>query len=91
MGLEARRESAIAQDVAAIGRLQAVPRILEAVAHLTGQRFAAVSRVTDSTWTACAVYDQMNFGLHPGGELALETTICNEIRHSHQPVIFGHA
>ncbi len=91
MGLEARGESSIAQDVAAIGRLQAVPRILEAVAHLTGQRFAAVARVTDTSWTACAVYDRMNFGLQPGAELVLETTLCNEIRHSHQPVIFGHA
>ncbi|NDK40092.1 GAF domain-containing protein [Pseudoxanthomonas gei] len=91
MGLNARVDGPVAEDVAAIARLQAVPRILEAVAHLTGLRFAAVARVTDTSWTACAVYDQMNFGLQPGGELALETTICNEIRHSHQPVIFGHA
>lgn len=91
MGLEASGQDSIADDVAAIARLQAVPRILEAVAHLTGLRFAAVARVTDSTWTACAVYDQMNFGMQPGGELALETTICNEVRQSHQPVIFGHA
>ena len=91
MGLQVQAEGSIAGDVAAIGRLQAVPRILEAVAHLTGLRFAAVARVTDTRWTACAVHDQMNFGLHPGGELVLETTICNEIRHSHKPVIFGHA
>ena len=91
MGLEAGSDRSITEDIAAIGRMQAVPRILQAVAHLTGQRFAAVARVTDTKWTACAVHDEMNFGLQPGGELALETTICNEIRDHRQPVIFGHA
>jgi signal transduction histidine kinase len=54
-------------------------------------RFAAVARVTESHWTACAVYDDIQFGLQPGGELVLETTICNEIRQSGKPVVFGHA
>lgn len=91
MALEAGTDITIASDIAAIGRLQAVPRILEAVAHLTGLRFVAVARVTDAKWTACAVRDLMGFGLQPGGELVLETTICNEIRQTHAPVIFGHA
>jgi signal transduction histidine kinase len=37
------------------------------------------------------VYDLINFGLKPGGELVLESTICNEIRQHHEPVVFGHA
>jgi signal transduction histidine kinase len=45
--------------------------------------FAAVARVTDSSWTACAVLDKLNFGLQPGGELELTTTICHEIQSSH--------
>jgi len=49
--------------------------------------FAAVARVTETTWLACAVRDEINFGLKPGGELKLETTICNEIRQHKQPVI----
>ncbi|MEO7251158.1 MAG: GAF domain-containing sensor histidine kinase [Arenimonas sp.] len=84
-------QTSIAGDVAAVGRLSAVPKILEAVAHLTGLRFAVVARVTDSNWTACAVFDQIDFGLNAGGELPLETTLCNEIRDHHQPVVFGQA
>ena len=41
-------------DIAEIGRIQAVPRILETVAHITGSRFTAIARVTQTTWTACA-------------------------------------
>lgn len=54
-------------------------------------RFTAVARVTDEKWVACAVYDQIAFGLTPGGELVLESTICNEIRQHHNAVLFGHA
>ena len=81
----------IAGDIAAINRIEAVPTILKAVTHVTGMRFAAVARVTESHWTACAVRDGIGFGLQPGGELVLETTICNEIRQSGKPVVFGQA
>lgn len=81
----------IIQDIAEIGAIAAVPRILETVAHITGSRFAAVARVTDSHWVACATYDTLGFGLDVGGQLVLESTICNEIRQAPQPVIFGHA
>jgi hypothetical protein len=33
----------------------------------------------------------LGFGLDVGGQLVLESTICNEIRQAPQPVIFGHA
>lgn len=79
----------IASDVAAIGRIAAVPTILEAVLRTTGMRFAAVARVTETHWTACAVQDLINFGLKAGGELVLESTICNEIRQHRQPVAIG--
>jgi signal transduction histidine kinase len=78
-------------DIEAIHRIDAVPVILSMVKHLTGMRFAAVARVTDRNWVACAVDDSINFGLEPGGELVLESTICHEIRQHQQPVIFGHA
>jgi signal transduction histidine kinase len=81
----------IDRDLALISRSEAVPAILEIVARTTGMRFTAVARVTETRWTACAVYDQINFGLQPGGELVLESTICNEIRVHQQPVLFGHA
>lgn len=78
-------------DLQAIGSIDAVPMILSMVKHITGMRFAAVARVTESKWIACAVDDSIDFGLLPGGELVLESTICHEIRQHHQPVIFGHA
>ena len=84
-------QTSISGDVAVVGRLSAVPQILQAVAHLTGLRFAAVARVTDTSWTACAVLDQIDFGLPAGGELRIETTLCNEIREHHQPVVFSQA
>ncbi|KRG70411.1 GAF domain-containing sensor histidine kinase [Pseudoxanthomonas dokdonensis] len=74
-----------------ISRIGAVPQILETVAHITGLRFVAVAHVTDCRWTACAVRDDLGFDLPVGGELVLESTICNDIRQSHEPVIFGHA
>jgi signal transduction histidine kinase len=79
-----------AADIDSIQRIDAVPRILEVVCHSTGMGFAAVARVTDDRWICCAVRDEIAFGLKPGDELKLETTICNEIRQSHQAVVIEH-
>ena len=86
-----REDSNIASDLALVGRASAVQRILKMVTHLTGMRFSAVARVTDSLWMACAVNDEIQFGLKPGDELVLNTTICDEIRQHHKTVVFGHA
>lgn len=75
------------EDVKRIQALDIVPSILELVCRTTGMGFSAVARVTDDKWIACAVKDDISFGLKPGGELQLETTICNEIRAHHQPII----
>lgn len=40
---------------------------------------------------ACAVRDLVDFGLVPGGELEVCTTICDEIRGSGELVVFDHA
>src|SRR3546814_15666277 len=53
--------------------------------------FAAVARVTEDRWIACQVFDKIEFGLTPGGELELATTICNEIREHGQAVVFDDA
>lgn len=79
------------QDIASVARIDAVPIILSMVKHVTGMRFAAVARVTDRRWVACAVDDSINFGILAGGELAVESTICHEIRQHSQPVLFSHA
>ena len=79
------------QDVEAIARIDVVPTILEVVCLATGMGFAAVARVTEDRWVACAVRDDISFGLLPGGELEVRTTICDEIRDSGQAVVIDHA
>jgi hypothetical protein len=77
-------------DIAAIGSVASVPTILEVVCRTTGMGFAAVARVTPERWIACSVRDEIDFGLAPGGELKVETTICNEIRAAGAPVVISH-
>jgi signal transduction histidine kinase len=85
--MERRKTDSLAGDLVAVARIDAVPKILEVVCRMTGMGFAAVARVTDRRWIACAVRDEIEFGLQPGGELKVETTLCSEIRDSGQPVI----
>lgn len=80
----------IDRDIAAIAGIEAVTNILDVVCSLTGMGFAAIARVTDTTWTACAVRDDIGFGLGPGGELPLRTTLCDEIRDSRTPIVIDH-
>lgn len=79
-----------ADDLEAVSRINAVPMILEVVCRTTGMGFAAVARVTEQRWIACAVRDEIAFGLTPGGELQVATTICDEIRDSGQAVVIDH-
>jgi signal transduction histidine kinase len=76
-------------DIDAVGRVAAVPTILDVVCRTTGMGFAAVARVTAGRWIACSVRDQIAFGLQPGGELKVETTICHEIRQHGEPVVIN--
>jgi signal transduction histidine kinase len=64
--------------------------ILDVVCRTTGMGFAAVARVTEDRWVACKLLDRINFGLKPGGELKIETTICSEIRRNGEPVVIDH-
>lgn len=77
-------------DIDKINRIPAVPSILDVICRVTGMGFAAVARVTPERWVACGVLDKINFGLKPGGELKVESTICHDIRQSGQPVIIDH-
>jgi signal transduction histidine kinase len=80
----------LSDDIVAIQDIAAVPTILEVVCRTTGMGFAAVARVTEDRWVACGVRDEIAFGLEPGGELDVATTICHEIRQSGEPVIIDH-
>lgn len=82
---------AIARDIAAVGRISAVPSLLRLICQNTGMGFAAVARVTDGTWTACAVQDDIDFGLKPGGKLDVASTLCSESRAVREPVVIDHA
>lgn len=79
----------LAADVNAVQQIDAVPKILDAVARLSGMGFIAVARVTSDCWVCCAVRDAIDFGLAAGGELQVETTICNEIREHGSAVVIN--
>ena len=74
MNGEAMASEPIHNDVAAFDRLEAIQTILHVLQRTTGLRIALVARVTDDSWTACAVLDQAGFGLKPGDQLELHTT-----------------
>src|SRR6202034_3858647 len=78
-------------DIEAIETIAAIPTILNVVCRVTGMGFAAVARVTKERWVCLAVNDEINFGLKPGGELKVETTICHEVRQAREAVIIDHA
>lgn len=76
-----------AADIATISRISAVPVVLQVIGELTGLRFAAVARVIDNTWIACAVLDRLDFGVQVGDELQLVSTLSEEIRRGQQSVV----
>lgn len=49
-------------------------------------RFAAIARVTEDRWITCTARDEISFGLKPGDELKIETTICSEVRADNKAV-----
>ncbi len=67
-----------------------VASILDVVCRVTGMGFAAVARVTPERWVCVAGSDNISFGLAPGGELDVETTICHEVRQAREVVAIDH-
>jgi signal transduction histidine kinase len=76
--------------VGAIAAIDAVPTILEVICRTTGMGFAAIARVTEDRWLACAVRDEIAFGMQPGDTLDAATTLCAEVRDLGAPVIIEH-
>src|ERR1700745_743766 len=81
----------IEAEVDAVQQIGAVPKILDVVGRMTGMGFVALARVTSRQWVCCAVRDKINFGLREGGELQVETTICNEIQQHGKTVVINDA
>jgi signal transduction histidine kinase len=77
----------IAHDVRAVGRLSAVPTLLRVLCDSTGMGFAAVARVTEASWTACAVIDDIEIGVQSGGQLDVKSTLCRESRATQSPIV----
>ena len=80
----------IISDIQAIQAIDVIPTVLDVICRTTGMGFAAVARVTEDHWVTCAVLDHIDFGLIPGSELDLKTTICNEISQSKRAVVIDH-
>lgn len=76
-----------AADAARDGDDDGIRRVLEEAVTVTGMGFVAVARVTDTRWIACQMIDQIDFGMSPGDELRISTTICNDIRESGNVVV----
>ncbi len=86
-----RLSEAIARDIRAVGRIGPVPTLLDVICDMTGMRFAAVARVTEDSWVACAVKDDIDFGLKPGDQLPVQTTLCIESKHARAPIVIESA
>ena len=68
------------QDIRRISSIHEVPLILEACRAATGMGFTAIARVTEDRWITCASLDHVGFGLLPGDELDVSSTLCHEVR-----------
>jgi signal transduction histidine kinase len=77
----------LAADIQSIQSIGAVPTILEAIATMTGLGFVCIARVTENSWTTCAVLDKLNFGLKVGDPLDVTTTLCEAVRDTRTAII----
>ena len=77
-------------DIYKIQRINIVPQLLDVVCRTTGMGFAAIARVTEDRWITCSTKDDIAFGLQPGDELKVETTLCNDIRKSKDIIVIDH-
>ena len=80
--MSAIEDKELLADIATVAKIDAVPMILDVICRTTGMGYAAVARVTRDRWIAAGVLDKIAFGLGVGGELQVDTTICDEIRDS---------
>lgn len=74
-------------DIDVIGKIPIIHTMLEVICSTTGMGLSAIARITETRWVACALRDQIGFDLSPGGELMLETSLCNELQQHQQPIV----
>ncbi|WP_312271504.1 GAF domain-containing sensor histidine kinase [Pseudomonas sp.] len=78
-------------DLSIIARISAVGVILKVISESTLLRFVAITRVTEDSWTTCAVLDLIGFGLKVGDPLDVTTTLCREVHASQDSILINHA
>lgn len=76
-----------ASSIASIGRIDIVPMLLDVCCRVSGMGFAAVARVTEDRWIACAIKDDSGLGVAPGDEFKVETTLCNDVRDRREAIV----
>ena len=86
----AELEEHFKQDLSNIGMINIIPNLLDVICQTTGMGFAAVARVTEKRWITCSVHDAINFGITAGDELAIKTTLCNEVRELSHAIVIDH-
>lgn len=74
-------------DVRKVGLVTDISLLLDACSAATGMGFTAIARVTEDRWITCASLDRVSFGLLPGDELEVGSTLCQEVRGSRKPVL----
>ncbi|SPJ22447.1 sensor histidine kinase [Palleronia abyssalis] len=74
-------------DVEDIQSIAQVPRLLQVCIATTGMKFAAIARVTDTRWVACATQDETGIGPSTGDALDLRETICEDVDRSGKTIV----
>ena len=75
-----REHDELATAIALVGDDDALRAVLGEVQRLTQMKFATIAFVTEDRWVASSVSDDLDFGLTPGDELDVKTTICSMVR-----------
>ncbi len=66
----------LSKQLELVAKIPTIPAILRLLREQTGMRFVGFARVTPERWVTCAVLDEGGFGLLPGDELDVNTTLC---------------
>lgn len=86
--IEVKSTQDLSGDVSAINQISIVPQLLEVICRTTNLRFAAIARVTNEKWIACATMDNVPLGLKAGDELEIQNTFCNQVHKTGEAVVF---
>lgn len=81
----------IGRQLEAVAKIPGIPPILKLLRDQTGMRFVGIARVTPDRWITCAALDEGGYGLVPGDELDVHTTICKAQLNLPKTIVFDDA